>query len=147
MALTHPSKGLFNALPSVIFTDVWKGLSVSVVICIAGLQAIDRTCYEAAQIDGASKAQTLRNITLPLVPPAMNTIIILSLIGALKSFDLIKTMTDGGPGSSSSAMLQPQNATSVWSWATSSQLAHGPPTAFSESVFPSASAFSFQRYG
>lgn len=123
MALMHPSKGLFNALlsslgmekvkflydpqtalPSVIFTDVWKGLSVSVVIYIAGLQAIDRTYYEAAQIDGASKAQTLWNITLPLVRPAMNTIIILSLIGGLKSFDLIKTMTDGGPGYSSTVL-------------------------------------------
>ena len=123
MALMHPSKGLFNALlsgmglekvkflyspetalPSVIFTDVWKGLSVSVVIYIAGLQAIDRTYYEAAQIDGANKAQTLWNITLPLVRPAMNTIIILSLIGGLKSFDLIKTMTDGGPGYSSTVL-------------------------------------------
>lgn len=123
MALMHPSKGLFNALlsslgmekvkflydpqtalPSVIFTDVWKGLSVSVVIYIAGLQAIDRTYYEAAQIDGASKAQTLWNITLPLVRPAMNTIIILSLIGGLKSFDLIKAMTDGGPGYSSTVL-------------------------------------------
>ena len=123
MALMHPSKGLFNALlsslgmekvkflydpqtalPSVIFTDVWKGLSVSVVIYIAGLQAIDRTYYEAAQIDGASKMQTLWNITLPLVRPAMNTIIILSLIGGLKSFDLIKTMTDGGPGYSSTVL-------------------------------------------
>ena len=123
MALMHPSKGLFNALlsslgmekvkflydpqtalPSVIFTDVWKGLSVSVVIYIAGIQAIDRTYYEAAQIDGASKTQTLWNITLPLVRPAMNTIIILSLIGGLKSFDLIKTMTDGGPGYSSTVL-------------------------------------------
>ena len=123
MALMHPSKGLFNALlsgmglekvkflyspetalPSVIFTDVWKGLSVSVVIYIAGLQAIDRTYYEAAQRDGANKAQTLWNITLPLVRPAMNTIIILSLIGGLKSFDLIKTMTDDGPGYSSTVL-------------------------------------------
>ena len=123
MALMHPTKGLFNevltrlgsekikflyapetALPSVIFTDIWKGLSVSVVIYIAGLQAIDRTYYEAAEIDGANKLQILRNITLPLVRPAMNTIIILSLIGGLKSFDLIKTMTDGGPGYSSTVL-------------------------------------------
>ena len=123
MALMHPTKGLFNevltrlgsekikflyapetALPSVIFTDIWKGLSVSVVIYIAGLQAIDRTYYEAAEIDGANKLQILKNITLPLVRPAMNTIIILSLIGGLKSFDLIKTMTDGGPGYSSTVL-------------------------------------------
>lgn len=122
-ALMHPTKGLFNiiltalgfgtckfvygpdsALWSVIVTDIWKGLSVSTVIYIAGLQAIDRTYYEAATIDGASKWQTLKNITLPLVRPSMNTVIILSLIGGLKSFDLIKTMTDGGPGNSSTVL-------------------------------------------
>ena len=122
-ALMHPTKGVFNAvltsfglkaskfvyspntsLISVIVTDVWKGLSVSTVIYIAGLQAIDRTYYEAAEIDGASRLQTFWNITLPLVRPAMNTVIILSLIGGLKSFDLIKTMTDGGPGNSSTVL-------------------------------------------
>lgn len=122
-ALMHPTKGVFNAvltsfglkaskfvyspntsLVSVIATDVWKGLSVSTVIYIAGLQAIDRTYYEAAEIDGASRLQTFWNITLPLVRPAMNTVIILSLIGGLKSFDLIKTMTDGGPGNSSTVL-------------------------------------------
>ena len=122
-ALMHPTKGVFNAvlsalklptskfvyspdtsLLSVILTDVWKGLSVSTVIYIAGLQAIDPTYYEAAEIDGASKAQALWQITLPLVRPAMNTVIILSLIGGLKSFDLIKTMTDGGPGNSSTVL-------------------------------------------
>ncbi len=122
-ALMHPTKGVFNAvltsfglkvskfvyspntsLISVIATDVWKGLSVSTVIYIAGLQAIDRTYYEAAEIDGASRLQTFWNITLPLVRPAMNTVIILSLIGGLKSFDLIKTMTDGGPGNSSTVL-------------------------------------------
>ncbi|MDY2834753.1 MAG: sugar ABC transporter permease [Candidatus Aphodomonas sp.] len=122
-ALMHPTKGVFNAvltsfglkaskfvyspntsLVSVIVTDVWKGLSVSTVIYIAGLQAIDRTYYEAAEIDGASRLQTFWNITLPLVRPAMNTVIILSLIGGLKSFDLIKTMTDGGPGNSSTVL-------------------------------------------
>lgn len=122
-ALMHPTKGVFNAvltsfglkaskfvyspntsLISVIVTDVWKGLSVSTVIYIAGLHAIDRTYYEAAEIDGASRLQTFWNITLPLVRPAMNTVIILSLIGGLKSFDLIKTMTDGGPGNSSTVL-------------------------------------------
>lgn len=122
-AFMHPTKGIFNviltalgfgtckfvygpdsALWSVILTDIWKGLSVSTVIYIAGLQAIDKTYYEAATIDGASKWQTLKNITLPLVRPSMNTVIILSLIGGLKSFDLIKTMTDGGPGNASTVL-------------------------------------------
>lgn len=122
-AMMHPTKGLLNlaltalglgtskfvyspdsALWSVILVDIWKGLSVSTVIYISGLQAIDRNYYEAATIDGASKWQTLKSITLPLVRPSMNTVIILSLIGGLKSFDLIKTMTDGGPGNASTVL-------------------------------------------
>lgn len=116
-ALMHPTKGLFNtvlnmiglkgadwlgnadiALYSVIFTDVWKGVGVATVIFIAGIQSIDKTYYEAASIDGASGWQQLRNVTMPLVRPAMNSVIILSLIGGLRSFDLIWSMTGGGPG-------------------------------------------------
>ncbi|WP_130838218.1 carbohydrate ABC transporter permease [Lachnoclostridium sp. Marseille-P6806] len=121
--LMHPTKGLFNAvltglgfapvdflgdvrlaLGSIIATDVWKGLSVSVVIYIAGIQSIDRNYYEAAEIDGASRGQCLRHITLPLVAPSQNTIIILSLIGGLRSFDLIWAMTSGGPGFATDVM-------------------------------------------
>lgn len=116
-AMMHPSKGVINAflellgvgavdwlgnthlaLFSVILVDVWKGLSISVVIYIAGIQSIDRTYYEAAMVDGASAWQRLVNITLPLSRPAMNSIIILSFIGGLRSFDLIWSMTRGGPG-------------------------------------------------
>lgn len=115
-ALMHPSKGLFNtvlglfglsgidwlgnpdlALFSIIATDVWKGVGVATVIYIAGLQAIDRSYYEAASIDGASKWQQTRYITLPLVRPAMNSVIILSFVGGMRTFDLIWAMTSGVP--------------------------------------------------
>jgi raffinose/stachyose/melibiose transport system permease protein len=113
----HPTRGLFNtllanfgimgpdwlgdihlALYSVIFTDVWKGVSVATVIYIAGLQAIPETYYEAASIDGAGGFQRFRHITLPLVRSSINTVIILALIGGLRTFDLIWSMTRGGPG-------------------------------------------------
>lgn len=116
-ALMHPTKGLFNmilqtlgfsridflgdvnlALYSVIATDVWKGVSVATVIYIAGIYSIDKNYYEAAMIDGANGWQKLKNITIPLVTPAMNSVIILSLIGGLRCFDLIWAMTKGGPG-------------------------------------------------
>ena len=116
-ALMHPSKGLINkclgligiqgidwlgntklALFSVIGTDVWKGLGVASVIFIAGIQAIDKTYYEAAVIDGADKWKQLLYITLPLARPAMNSVIMLSFIGGMRSFDLIWAMTGGGPG-------------------------------------------------
>ena len=115
--MMHPTKGLINiviqalggtpidflgdpslALFSIILVDVWKGLSISVVIYIAGIQSIDKTYYEAASIDGATGWQKIRYITLPLVAPSQNSIIILSLIGGLRSFDLIWAMTGGGPG-------------------------------------------------
>ncbi|MDR3192245.1 MAG: sugar ABC transporter permease [Treponema sp.] len=116
-SLMHPTRGLFNtflekigiegpnwlgnpdlALFSVIATDVWKGLSVATIIYIAGLQAIPETYYEAASIDGASGGQRFRFITLPLVRSSMNSVIILSFIGGIRSFELIWTMTGGGPG-------------------------------------------------
>lgn len=116
-ALMHPSKGFINkviesiggtgidwlgnvdlALFSVIGVDVWKGLGVATVIYIAGIQSIDKTYYEAAMVDGADFWQRLRLITVPLTRPAMNSVIILSFIGGLRSFELIWSMTGGGPG-------------------------------------------------
>ena len=60
--------------------------------------------YEAAAIDGASAWQRLKSITIPLSRPAMNSIIILSFIGGLRSFDLIWAMTGGGPGYATEVM-------------------------------------------
>jgi raffinose/stachyose/melibiose transport system permease protein len=122
-ALMHPSRGLFNtllaglgiegpdwlgntsiALFSVIMTDVWKGVGVATVIYIAGLQAIPETYYEAASIDGAGGFQRFKNITLPLVQSSINTVIILAFIGGIRTFDLIWTMTKGGPGFATDTM-------------------------------------------
>lgn len=116
-SLMHPSRGIFNtflaklgiegpdwlgnvnmALNSIIAVDVWKGLGVATVIYLAGIQAIPKDYYEAASIDGASKWHKFMHITLPLVKPSMNSVIILSFIGGMRSFDLIWAMTKGGPG-------------------------------------------------
>jgi raffinose/stachyose/melibiose transport system permease protein len=95
--LTDPSLALF----SVALVDVWKGVGLATLIYIAGLVAIPQEYYEAARVDGANAWQNFRNITLPLVRPATVTVVLLSLIGGLRSFDLIWTMTRGGPGFSS----------------------------------------------
>ena len=116
-ALMHPSKGLFNeilglvgfpaidwlgnrdiALYSVILTDVWKGVGVATVIYIAGITAIPRDYYEAASLDGATTIQQFFRITIPLCRSSMNSVIILSFIGGMRTFDLIWSMTGGGPG-------------------------------------------------
>lgn len=92
--LTDPS----IALLSVAMVDVWKGVGLATLIYIAGMVAIPQEYYEAARVDGANSWHTFRNITLPLLQPATATVVLLSLIGGLRSFDLIWAMTRGGPG-------------------------------------------------
>lgn len=92
--LTNPDL----ALLSVAAVDVWKGVGLATLIYIAGLASIPREYLEAAAVDGASPWNRFWHIILPLARPATTTVIILSLIGGLRSFDLIWTMTRGGPG-------------------------------------------------
>lgn len=92
--LTNPDL----ALLSVAGIDVWKGLGIATLIYIAGIAAIPNEYFEAARVDGASSWQVFRSIILPLSFPATSTVIMLSLIGGLRSFDLIWATTGGGPG-------------------------------------------------
>jgi raffinose/stachyose/melibiose transport system permease protein len=86
------------ALMSVAFVDIWKGVGLATLIYIAGMVAIPHEYFEAAKVDGANAWQNFKNITLPLLRPATATVILLSLIGGLRSFDLIWATTRGGPG-------------------------------------------------
>jgi raffinose/stachyose/melibiose transport system permease protein len=86
------------ALLSVALVDVWKGVGLAMVIFIAGMVSIPREYFEASAVDGASAFRRFWHIVLPLSKPAITTVIILSLIGGLRSFDLIWAMTRGGPG-------------------------------------------------
>jgi len=92
--LTNPSLVIF----SIALVDVWKGVGLATVIFIAGIVSIPSDYFEAAQVDGASRTNSFWHITLPLARPAIATVITLSLIGGLRSFELIWTMTGGGPG-------------------------------------------------
>jgi raffinose/stachyose/melibiose transport system permease protein len=86
------------ALLSVPLVDVWKGVGLATIIYIAGIVSIPQEYFEAARVDGAGAWDNFRRIVLPLARPATVTVIILSLIGGLRSFDLIWAMTRGGPG-------------------------------------------------
>ena len=86
------------ALLSIALVDVWKGVGLATVIYIAGIVSIPSEYFEAAKVDGAGPFSNFWHITLPLARPATTTVIILSLIGGLRSFDLIWAMTRGGPG-------------------------------------------------
>ena len=92
--LTNPHLAIY----SIALVDVWKGVGLATVIYIAGLVSIPTEYYEAARVDGASSWDVFRHITLPLAKPATASVITLSLIGGLRSFELIWTMTKGGPG-------------------------------------------------
>ena len=92
--LTDPNLALY----SVILVDIWKGVGIATLIFIAGMVGIPQEYYEAAKVDGSTGRQMFTNITLPLLKPATITVVTLSLIGGLRSFDLIWAMTKGGPG-------------------------------------------------
>ena len=71
---------------------------------MAGYSSISTDVYEAAIVDGATHAQYVRRIALPLLIPTIKSAVVLSLIGSLKYFDLIYVMTGGGPGTSTELM-------------------------------------------
>jgi raffinose/stachyose/melibiose transport system permease protein len=117
VVLMNPDQGLINealalvgiegprwltdpqwALLSVALVDVWKGVGLATGIYIAGIVSIPKELFESARVDGASAFQNFRYVILPLSRPATTTVIILSLIGGLRAFDLIWAMTRGGPG-------------------------------------------------
>jgi len=87
-----------TALISVALVDVWKGVGLATVIYIAGIMSIPQEYYEAVSADGGGSWAKFWHVTLPLSRPATFTVILLSFIGGLRSFDLIWTMTKGGPG-------------------------------------------------
>jgi raffinose/stachyose/melibiose transport system permease protein len=122
-ALMHPTKGAINlalswvgidgpawlsdpalALYSVAMIDIWKGVGLATLIYIAGLAAISPDYYEASRIDGATRWQQFWRVTVPLVRPATVTVVTLSLIGGLRSFDIIWATTRGGPGFASDVL-------------------------------------------
>lgn len=115
-ALMQPSTGLINtvlgavgisgpawlgdpklALYSVAGVDIWRGIGIALVIFMAGILSIPRDYFDAAQLEGGKWVKFL-HIIIPLSRNAAFTVILLSLIGGLRSFDLIYTMTQGGPG-------------------------------------------------
>lgn len=87
-----------NALPSILAPAVWAGLGFQVIIFMAGLRAIPRSYYEAAEIDGVSKWTVLWEITIPLLRPTIVFIVVFSSIGFLRIFDHVFNMTTNNPG-------------------------------------------------
>jgi multiple sugar transport system permease protein len=113
----HPSLGIVNyllglvgiapvnwlgstkvALWTIVMVDIWHQVSFMVVLLLAGLSALPREPYEAARVDGANALQSFWHITLPLMLPVIVVTLLIRLIFAVRTYDLIYIMTRGGPG-------------------------------------------------
>lgn len=81
----------------IAFVALWQYMGQTMMLYIAQISGLSKELYEASYIDGASKMQSLRYLTLPLVKPMMVTSLSLNCIGSLKFFDLVYNMTQGGP--------------------------------------------------
>lgn len=86
-----------QALIAVIIVGIWKRIGYNAIILLAGLQAIPRYYYEAAMIDGASRVQMVRMITIPLLSSVTFFVTVMQIIASLKVFTSIVVMTEGGP--------------------------------------------------
>lgn len=85
------------AMPSIILMTVWKNFGFTMVILVAGVQAIPGVYYEAAEIDGAGKIRQFFHVTVPLLLPTLGFCIITNTIGSFQVFDQVFVMTQGGP--------------------------------------------------
>ncbi|WP_141500868.1 carbohydrate ABC transporter permease [Paenibacillus luteus] len=125
VSFMHPSNGLLNGFlelvhldalkrswltdPSIVIysislVEIWKWTGFSMMLFLAALQTISQDVIESARIDGASSWRMIKDITVPMIMPVLNTTVILNLIGGLKVFDIVYALTGGGPGSASSVL-------------------------------------------
>lgn len=93
------------AMISVMIAAIWLRLGFNMIIYLAGLQSISPELYEAARIDGATRWQQFRSVTVPLVGPSTFFLLIMNVIASFQVFDLIFVMTGGGPGNSTSVLV------------------------------------------
>ena len=92
--LGNPSQ----ALPAVVMVEIWQQLPVAAFVLAAGLASLPVDMYKAAAVDGASRWQTFRMITLPLLKPVILVVLLLRIMDAFKVFDIVFMLTYGGPG-------------------------------------------------
>ncbi|MFQ5859297.1 MAG: carbohydrate ABC transporter permease [Anaerolineae bacterium] len=104
----HPPAWLSStrwAMPAVMGLNLWKNVGFTMVIYLAGLQAIPQELYEAAEVDGAGAWTKFRHITIPMVSPTTFFVLVMSLIWAFQVFDEAFVMTQGGPAFSTTTLV------------------------------------------
>ena len=98
--LAHPH----FALAAIMVAEIWKTTPFAALIILAGLQSIPDDLYEAASVDGATPWQKFRHLTLPLLKPALLLALLFRTIDALRVFDLVFVMTQGGPADATNVL-------------------------------------------
>ncbi len=93
------------AKASVILTVVWSHFGFNMILYIAGIKSVPTEYYEAATVDGASRWQQFRNVTIPLIAPVVTVNLVLTLVGLLKVYDIVLALTDGGPAGSTQTIV------------------------------------------
>ena len=86
-----------TAMVAIIIANIWIGIPFNMMLLITGLTTIPAEVYESANLDGANKIQTLFRITIPMIKPAIMSVLTLGFVYTFKVFDLVWVMTKGGP--------------------------------------------------
>jgi multiple sugar transport system permease protein len=85
------------AMSTIALVNVWRHLGYTALLLFAGLMAIPRDVYEAAEVDGAGEWRMFRSITLPLLRPVLAFVLVITLVGSFQIYDTIAVTTEGGP--------------------------------------------------
>jgi multiple sugar transport system permease protein len=93
------------AMPAVVLMSVWSGVGFSMVVYLAGLQAIPAELYDSAKLDGAGTLRRIRYITIPLLRPTTLFLLVIGIISSLQVFTQIFVMTSGGPVNKTTTMV------------------------------------------
>lgn len=91
---------------SIIGAGLWRQVGYVMILYLAGLKSVDNTLVEASKVDGASTFRSFIDIILPMLKPVTVIIVVISIIDALRSFDLVNVMTKGGPYNQSNVLAQ-----------------------------------------
>ena len=98
--IEKPMEWLLNpgsAMVAIIVANIWIGIPFNMMLLITGLTTVPNDVYESCKLDGANKVQTLFMITIPMIKPAIMSVLTLGFVYTFKVFDLVWTMTKGGP--------------------------------------------------
>jgi ABC-type sugar transport system permease subunit len=103
--LAHPWLGSLDlSLPAIIVVCIWQYAGFPMIVLLAAIEGIPEDLYQAAELDGASEFQRMRDLVIPMIWPVLVSISVIQIIFSLKVFDLVWVMTKGGPAESSAVL-------------------------------------------